>query len=109
MDGGEGVKLGSGNAAPDRIWNSIPHDELCQFDNVNPSGVAVFTAQNLWGWGLFDPLEAAIGDDFVPYLMGGSMDEISDNLHKHIICIKKRLGSVIPDPNQNPSSNFQML
>ena len=55
---------------------------------------------------LFKPPETVLRDDFLPDLLGGRRDEVTDSLYKRINWGVKRAGIWIPYPTQNTLTNF---
>ena len=57
---------------------------------------------------LFAPLQMASGGGFIPYLLRGGREEVTDYLCNMIIWVVKREGIGIPDPTQTAPVNFEM-
>ena len=58
---------------------------------------------------LFETLEVHLRDTFLPELMGGRREEVTDSLHKKISWGVKRKVIGIPDPTQTTPDNFEMV
>ena len=80
MDVGEGGNLGNGGEVPNGVCKPIPPDGLFRTEIFSPTGVAVCPARNPRRCSPLCATGVALGDGFLPDLLGGRREEVNDSL-----------------------------